>query len=120
MILAINFKQLAKSFKFAFSGLKVIFEEEHAFKIMFLVALVVIIAMFYFNLPLTQKAVLLTMIFLVLILELVNSVIEKVLDFICAGLNGKIKIIKDVMAGIVLLASLGAAAIGLLIFLPYF
>ena len=120
MILSIDFKKLARSFKFAFSGLKIIFEEEHVFKIMFLVAILVIIAMFYFNPPLTQKAVLFTMIILVLILELVNSVIEKVLDFVCAGFNGKIKIIKNVIAGIVLLASLGAAVIGLLIFLPYF
>ena len=120
MILSVDFKKLFKSFGFGFSGLKIIFEEEHAFKIMFLVAILVIIAMFYFNLPLTQKAVLFIMIFLVLILELVNSVIEKVLDFVCTGLNGKVKIIKDVLAGIVLLASLGAATIGLLIFLPYF
>jgi diacylglycerol kinase len=120
MIFKIDFKKLGKSFKFAFAGLKIIFEEEHAFKIMFLVAVLVIVAMFYFDLPLTQKAALFTMIILVLILELVNSVIEKVLDFVCSGLNGKVKIIKDVMAGIVLLASLGAAAIGLLIFLPYF
>ena len=120
MIFSIDFKKLLKSFKFAFSGLKIILEEEHAFKIMFLVAILVIIAMFYFNLPLTQKAVLFAMIILVLILELVNSVIEKVLDFVCSGLNGKVKIIKDVLAGIVLLASLGAAILGLLIFLPYF
>ena len=120
MIFAIDFKKLFRSFGFAFSGIKTILEEEHAFKIMFLMAILVIIAMFYFNLPLTQKAVLFTMIILVLILELVNSVIEKVLDFVCAGLNGKVKIIKDVLAGIVLLASLGTAAIGILIFLPYF
>ncbi len=120
MILTIDFKKLFRSFGFGFSGIKTILKEEHAFKIMFLAAILVIIAMFYFNLPLTQKAVLFTMIILVLILELVNSVIEKVLDFVCSGLNGKVKIIKDVMAGIVLLTSLGAAAIGLLIFLPYF
>lgn len=120
MIFKIDFKKLGKSFRFAFAGLKIVLEEEHAFKIMFLAAILVILAMFYYNVPLTQKAVLFTMIFLVLILELVNSVIEKVLDFVCSGMNGKIKIIKDVMAGIVLLASLGAAALGLLIFLPYF
>lgn len=119
MILGINLKKLARSFKFAVAGIKTILEEEHAFKVMFLVAILVIIAMFYFNLPLTQKAVLFTMIILVLILELVNSVIEKVLDFVCSGFNGKIKVIKNVLAGIVLLACLGAATIGILIFLPY-
>lgn len=120
MIFSINFKKLSKSFGFAFAGLRVIFNEEHAFKVMFLIAAAVIAAMFYFQLPLTQKAVLLTMIVLVLILELVNSVVEKVMDFISPGHNGRVKIIKDVMAGIVLLASLGAAAVGIMIFAPYF
>ena len=115
----INFKKLGKSFKFAFAGVKTIFQEEHAFKVMFFWAILVVAAMFYFDLPLTQKAVLLLVIFLVLILELVNSVIEKVLDFVCPELNGQVKTIKNVLSGIVLLASLGAAVIGLLIFLPY-
>lgn len=119
MILGINFKKLAKSFKFALSGIKIILKEEHAFNVMLLVAMLVIVAMFYFNLPLTQKAVLLTIIILVLILELINSIVEKVLDFVCPELNGQVKVIKNVLAGIVLLACFGAAVIGLLIFLPH-
>jgi len=87
---------------------------------MVLIAILVIVAMFYFGLPLIHKVLLFAIIVLVLVLELVNSVIERLLDFVCPGQNGKVKIIKDVMAGIVLLASLGAAVIGILIFLPYF
>jgi len=120
MILGIDFKKLAESFKFAISGIATIFREEHTFKIMFLIAILVIIAMFYFDLPLVQKVLLFTMIILVLILELINSVIEKVLDFVCPGHNGKVKIIKNVLAGIVLLTSLGAAVTGILIFSPHF
>lgn len=116
----IDLKRLFRSFGFAFSGIGMIFKEENVFKVMLLAAVLVVFAMFYFELPLTQKAVLFTMIFLVMILELVNSVIEKVLDFVCAEANGKVKVIKDVLAGIVLLASLGAAILGILIFLPYF
>ena len=119
MILRINFKKLVKSFKYAFSGIKTILEEEHAFKIMFLIAILVIIAMFYFNLPLIQKILLFAIIILVLVLELVNSVIEKVLDFVCPDFNERVGVIKNVMAGVVLLASIGAAIIGILIFLPY-
>lgn len=119
MISVIDFKKLGESFKFAVSGIETILKEEHAFRVMFLVAILVIIAMFYLDLPLTQKALLFTMIVLVLILELVNSVIEKVLDFVCPGFNGRVKVIKNVLAGIVLLASLGASIIGILIFSPY-
>ena len=119
MFLEINFKKLIQSFKFAFCGIKTILEEEQIFKVMLLVSALVIIVMFYLNLPLTQKVVLFTIIILVLMLELVNSTIEKLLDFICPQTNGKVKKIKDTLAGIVLLASIGAAIIGILIFLPY-
>lgn len=120
MVLNIDFKKLGRSFKYAFSGIKTILKEEQPFKIMLLVAILVIIAMFYFNLPLVHKIVLFTMIFLVLIMELVNSVIEKVLDVVCPQYNEKIKIIKNMLAGMVLIASLAAAVIGILIFRPYF
>ena len=120
MIFSAYFKNLLKSFKFGFWGIKIIIKEEYAFRVMLSAAALVIVGMFYFNLPITQKAVLFIMIFLVLILELINSVIEEVLDLIHPEFNGKVKTIKDMLAGMVLLASLGAAIIGLLIFLPYF
>ena len=115
----ISLKKLSKSFKYAFSGIKTIFEEEHAFKIMFFIAILVIVAMFYFHLPLLQKILLFALITLVLVLELINSVIEKVLDFVCPKANGRVRVIKDVMAGIVLMASVGAGIIGVLVFYPY-
>lgn len=120
MAIGINFKKLAASFKFALSGMRVIFREEQPFQIMFLIAILVIIAMFYFNLPLTQKVVLLSIITLVLTLELINSVVEKFLDFVHPQNDNKIKRIKDVLAAIVLISCFGAAIIGILIFLPFF
>ncbi len=116
----IDFRKLGRSFKFAFSGIKTALQEEQPFRVMLVVAILVIVAMFYFDLPLVHKVVLSVMVFLVLILELVNSVIEKVLDFVCPQYNDKVKVIKNMMAGIVLLASLAAAAVGILIFQPYF
>jgi len=116
----VNAKKLIGSFKFAFSGIKIIFKEEHSLRIMFFIALVVIMAMFYFNLPITHKAILFLIIMFVLTLELLNSAVEKFLDFIHPDGNHRIKIIKDVLAGIVLIASLGAAVIGILIFWPHF
>jgi len=116
----VDFKKLIASFKFAFSGIKIIFKEEHPFRIMFFIAVLVVIAMFYFHLPVTQKAILFMIIIFVLTLELINSVIEKFLDFTHPDGNHRIKIIKDVLAGIVLIACLGSAVIGFLIFWPHF
>jgi len=120
MFLGLNFKKLRLSFKFAFSGLKKILKEEQPFRIMVFIAILVIVAMFYFQIPLTQKILLFIIIILVLTLELINSIIEKILDFVSLQNNDRVKRIKDVLAAMVLIASLGAAIIGILIFLPYF
>ncbi len=84
---------------------------------MLLIAVLVVVAMFYFQTSRLEKVALLLIIFSVLTLELINSVIERILDFLHPLPNEKIKIIKDLMAAIVLVASFGAAIIGLIIFL---
>jgi len=61
-----------------------------------------------------------TVINLVLILEIVNTAIEKTLDIIDPNFNPQIGKVKDLAAAAVLLASLGSIAIGLMVFLPYF
>lgn len=112
-------KKIRESFKAAFNGLKETLISERSFKIMLAAALLVIGAMFYFPTSRIEKVALLLMIFSVLILELVNSVIERLLDFLHPLPDSQIKIIKDLMAAIVLVVSVGAAIIGLVIFLPY-
>jgi len=114
-----NFKKLVPNFKFAFSGIKTIIQEKQPFRIMIISAILVIVAMICFNLTLIHKIIVLFTIVLVLSLELLNSVIEKLLDFICPQVNKKVEKIKDMSAGVVLIASIGAALIGILIFLPY-
>lgn len=115
----INFKKLTSSFGYAASGIIRMLKEEQVFRVMLFIAVLVSVAMFYFNLSLLEKIALFGLIILVLVLELLNSVIEKLLDFVCPGKNGKVGTIKDMMAGIVLLACIGAAVIGILIFLPH-
>jgi len=86
---------------------------------MLVIAILVIAAIFYFPTSRIEKVALLIMIFSVLVLELINSVIERLLDFIQPLPNDQVKIIKDLTAAIVLIVSVGAAIIGLVIFLPY-
>ncbi len=112
-------KKLRKSFKAAFSGLKDVLIRERSFKIMTVIAFLTVGAMFYFPTSRIEKVALLVMIFSVLILELINSIIERLLNFLHPLPNGQVKIIKDLMAAIVLVVSIGAAIIGLVVFLPY-
>ncbi len=55
----------------------------------------------------------------VLVLELLNSAIERLLDLLKPRLNEYAGEVKDVMAGAVLIASLSSVAVGICIFWPY-
>lgn len=54
----------------------------------------------------------------VLILELINTAVESIVDMISPEIQPKAKIAKDVSAGAVLVASAASVAVGALIFLP--
>lgn len=115
----INVRKQANSFKNSFNGLKVAFFEEQSFKIQAITALVVFILMFSLPLHHIEKAILVLAVMFVLGLELLNSQIERALDTAQFDHNPKIKDIKDLSAGAVLVASVGALIIGLFIFIPY-
>ncbi len=55
----------------------------------------------------------------VLVLELLNSAIERLLDLLKPRLNEYAGEVKDVMAGAVLIASISAVVVGVCIFWPY-
>ncbi len=116
MILDIDIKKFTSSFKFAFEGIKIILKEEQNFKIMLFIAVLVIIAMFIFNISLIEKAILFLTVFLVLAVELLNSVIEGILTlFHRPEIDLQIKKLKDILAGISLSVCFGAVIIGILI-----
>lgn len=115
----INFKKLNASIKAALIGLKSAIKEEQTFKIQTAVAVLVIFFMFYFPLIVLERVILILTILLVLGLELINSQIERILDFLEPEFNHKIRKIKDLSASAVLVVAIGSIFIGLLIFLPY-
>jgi len=112
-------QNLLNSFKIAFLGLISAFKKEKNFRIQCLIGIIVIFLMIVLDLNAIEKSILLLMILVVLSLELINSQIEKFLDFIQPDHHLKVKIIKDFSAGAVLLSAIGSIVIGILIFLPY-
>ncbi|MBP7061150.1 MAG: diacylglycerol kinase [Candidatus Moranbacteria bacterium] len=56
---------------------------------------------------------------LVLILELVNTALERVMDILKPRVHPYARVVKDVMAGAVFIASCGAFIVGVIIFTPY-
>jgi diacylglycerol kinase len=112
-------KKIIKSFKYAFSGIIKAFSAGRNFKIMSACFLLVIVFGFLFNVTAAEWTILLICSGLVLSLEMINTAIEKAIDIVEPGYSQKVKTVKDLAAGAVLVFSIASAAVALIIFLPY-
>ncbi len=110
---------LVRSFIHAFRGLVLAFRMERNFRIQIGVAVIVFVCMWIFPLAAWQRVILLSISVFVLVLELLNTSIERVVDLAKPRLDAYARDVKDVMAGAVLLASIFAVMIGAVIFWPY-
>ncbi|MBE0663552.1 MAG: diacylglycerol kinase family protein [Bacteroidales bacterium] len=108
-----------KSFAQAFSGLLLVFKTQVNARIHLLAALVVIILGFYFRVTTEEWCILIVCICGVIGFEVINTAIERLADEVSATYNKNIGIVKDIAAAAVLVVAISAAAIGLLIFIPY-
>lgn len=104
------------SFKFAFSGIFHLLKTERNFKIHIFAFVLVIVAGFYFKIERFEWMALLIVSAIVISLEAFNTSIEKLCDLYSTEKNEKIKIIKDIAAGSVLISVLFSIVIGVLIF----
>ncbi len=114
----VSFISFIKSLKYAVSGLRFVWRENN-FKIQVIVSIIVFFLMYLYHLSRLEKTTLIIVIFLVLILESLNTIFEHLSDILKPRLHSYIKVIKDIMAGIVLLASMGSIIVGLIIFWPH-
>ncbi|WP_121615059.1 diacylglycerol kinase [Virgibacillus halodenitrificans] len=105
-------------FTFAWNGLKEVTRTERNFRIhLFITALVLTIG-FLVELNWLEWCIVIFAIGFVLVTEITNSAIEKMIDYLNPAIHPSAKIIKDMAAGAVLIAAIIAALIGLIIFLP--
>lgn len=111
-----SLKRLIKSFSYAFRGLVKTWREEQNLQIHTIVALVVIAMGFLFGISIMEWLVLIITITTVILMEIVNSAVERVTDILKPRIHGYVKEIKDIMAAAVLLASISAVVVGLIIF----
>ncbi|MEK7508478.1 MAG: diacylglycerol kinase, partial [Patescibacteria group bacterium] len=95
-------------------------KEEQNFRIQLMAALAIIVLMFVLPVKNWEKVALLLVTAFVLVLELINSIMERLVDMLKPRLHVYVESIKDIMAAAVLLASLTALAVGFIIFIPYF
>lgn len=109
---------MQKSFYYAFRGIVDCLKSEPNLRIHFIVSIFVTLLATYLGFSKIEMAILIVTIFLVIILEFINTAIEKISDIIHPERSEKIRIIKDISAGVVLLGAIVSVIVAYLLFLP--
>ncbi len=107
------------SFRNAFRGIGILLRHEPNARIHLVISTIVVAAGFYFQIKISEWAILLVAICMVITTEIINTSIENLCDRITAETDPDIRNIKDIAAAAVLLTSIFAVIIGILIFWPY-
>ncbi|PIR66676.1 MAG: diacylglycerol kinase [Parcubacteria group bacterium CG10_big_fil_rev_8_21_14_0_10_36_14] len=111
--------RMLRSIGSALKGFSIILKEERNFRIQNIVAIIVIVLMNIFPLSIVEKGILLLLIVIILVLEMFNSIMERLLDIFKPRMHAYVKDIKDIAAGTVLISAVGAIIIGVIIFYPH-
>ena len=108
-----------KSFKYAFSGISYVLKTSRNFKIQLIFAVTSLMIGFLLQISQSNYLILIATIMSVLILEIVNTSIESIVDLVVKKeFSILAKISKDTSAGAVLLASINSVIIAVYIFVP--
>jgi len=107
-----------EAFRCAFSGLWYTLRTQRNMRFHLTIASMVIILGLWLELAAEQWALLALTSGLVLVSEMTNTVIEKLVDLVCPQYHPLAKIVKDVMAGAVVVAAMVAVIVGLLVLGP--
>jgi diacylglycerol kinase (ATP) len=108
----------ASSFRFAWEGIYKFFSREHNAWIHLAATIVVFAAAWKFNISRNELISLVIVIGFVWAAEILNTAIEKIMDFVSPQYHPEVKIIKDLAAAAVLIAAAAALFTGGLIFIP--
>ena len=108
-----------KSFKYAFSGISYVLKTSRNFKIQLIFAFTILMIGFLLQISQSNYVILIATIMSVLILEILNTSIESIVDLVVKKeFSSLAKISKDTSAGAVLLASINSVIIAVYIFVP--
>jgi len=108
-----------KSMKHAIDGIIYAIKSERNFQIHLILLTFTVIVGLFFSITTIEWLVIITISSMVLFAELINTAIERMLDWLEPNHHDVVKIVKDLCAGAVLVCSIGAFIIGMIIFIPY-
>ena len=112
-------KNILTSFKYAFYGIRYVLKTSRNFKIQLIFVVTILMIGFLLQISLSNFVILISTIMSVLILEILNTSIESIVDLVVKKeFSSLAKISKDTSAGAVLLASINSVIIAMYIFIP--
>jgi diacylglycerol kinase (ATP) len=104
------------SMKLAIKGIGYLFLYHRNMRIIFMLGVAALLLGLYFNLKGIELVALCITVTLVFMAEIFNTAIEMMMDLVKVKYHTLIKLIKDIAAAVVLLASLNAIAVGYILF----
>jgi diacylglycerol kinase (ATP) len=110
-------QNIFQSFNSAIEGFIYVVKTQRNMRLHFLIAILALLLGIYLNLERLELLLLLVTICFVMLAEMLNTAMEINADLVSDSFNPMVRIIKDVSAGCVLVASLNASIVGYLIFL---
>ncbi|MDD5726053.1 MAG: diacylglycerol kinase family protein [Patescibacteria group bacterium] len=114
-----KWQSIKASFLHAGQGLLLAFKREQSFRLQLMAALLVLILLFLLPLERWERSLLILASGAVLVLELLNSVVERFVDMVKPRVHEYAKEIKDLAAAAVFVMACTAVIIALIIFWPY-
>ncbi|MCW1929996.1 MAG: diacylglycerol kinase family protein [Candidatus Kerfeldbacteria bacterium] len=115
----ITLRTLKESTTYAWRGILYVFRNEQNFRIQLIIGLLVVVLGWIFRISKLEAVALIFVITAVLVMEVLNTVLERFIDIVKPRLHSYAGVIKDMMAGAVMLTAIGAIIVGLVILLPY-
>ena len=107
------------SVKNCLDGINYVLANEKNFVREIIIGICAILMSYFLHITRIEWIIVLLLINFVLIMELLNTALEKVVDLYTTKYNEIAKVVKDVASASVFLMSLFSAIIGFLIFMPY-
>ena len=115
----ISLPRFTKSVRHAAHGLAHAFGAENNFRIHTVFGIGILLLLIVLHVPRRESALIVLVVASVLILELVNTIVERFADLLEPRVHPYVHIIKDLMAAVVVIAVIAAVIVGCLVFWPY-
>ena len=115
----VSIASFRRSLKHAWRGLKVVAQHEHSFRVQLVGLVVVIIVILLVPLAHWEEIVLILLAAAVLVLEVINSIFERIADGLKPRLSPIVKDVNDMRAGAVLITAVASAVIAIMILAPH-